>query len=74
MTLEELVEIAELAARSEGWQLGEPIGVIRRRRLFGADEYRVLGSAPARADAHAFVRICARSGDVLGTGWKAGEP
>jgi hypothetical protein len=72
MTLEEIVEIAEITARNEGWQLGEPVGVIRRRRLFGPGEWQVM-STP-RPEIHAWVRICARSGDVIGTGWKRGDP
>jgi len=73
MTLAEIDEIAELTARSDGWQLGEPVGVIRRRRLFGPGEWQVMSNGPA-PHTHAWVRICARSGDVIGTGWKCGAP
>lgn len=70
MTLEEIVEIAEITARNEGWQLGEPVGVIRRRKLFGPGEWRVMSNPSP--DLHAWVRICDQSGDVIGTGWKRG--
>jgi hypothetical protein len=74
MTLGEVVELAELTARHEGWQLGEPLDVLRHRRFgwFGPVEWEVLASGPVDAS-HRFVRIDDSNGEVISSGWKLDE-
>ncbi len=72
MTIGEVVELAAHTARHEGWQLGEPIDVVRqRRRLLGPIEWEVLASGPVEGS-HRWVRIDDRSGDVIASGWRRG--
>jgi hypothetical protein len=74
MTVGEVVEVAEITARHEGWQLGEPLDVLRHRRFgwFGPVEWEVKASGPV-SSSHRWVKIDDQSGEFIASGWRRDE-
>ena len=71
MTHEEILNVARAVALNERWQVSEAGVVIDEKRwLFGTTAWRVEFERLDRP-ATSFVRIDARTGDVLATGWRA---
>ena len=73
MTPAEIIHIATVAARNEGWRFTGPFEVAKERRsFFGGIEWIVVGRGPT--DEHvAWVRIDHATGEVLSSGWRLEE-